>query len=695
MKLESVQRNISSSGMMEVATAKIAATAKLFDMFANDTYANKPLAIMRETVANGIDAHIAANTPDRPVEVTLPTELDPTCIIKDFGIGMSHEFVMGPFMEYTNGSTKDQDDSMIGGFGIGSKSPLSYVDAFTLRVVHDGVLSVYTLFKNEIGIPSIGLQAQTTTSEPNGVEISFPVEAADVTAFHEAAQEALQYFTPTPIVHNGTINPPEYAYRGNGWALRKTHGPLGVIVGGVRYPVTTANLDYALRTHAKLSPLLEYGLDLTMPIGSVGIAMSREQLSYVPKTSTAIQAALEGLVDDVVQTFSNLFDHCPSEWEAMKLLAEETGLNSYYGRSPRARLLLANARYKGQKLETNFRMAYIAGWKSATIQPRSNRRGVNTPPIKWEDTSSLYSVMPGAIEAIVIDDLPQTPKSKAVARMRYWLDKQKQAKTIIIVRPKEGVHRDRVLEVFKNPQNDVYYSSDMPEPPAKVRGVSTRPRVRMFTFDGSRDSWTRCVLTNLTPSASKPGVKEVEYANQPSSGIAVIMENFELPSGFTQKMETGLISYGELKFVNVSDWKKIKDSFEDFNDVFQARLDARMAQYPELPQRLAVYHAISKGRNTAIRDLNEIVSDPQFRKLPAAALKRPFGRLLTLFRDYVLDLNADQHALASFCNPKLPAGATPEELWQLVAEKQREVTILYNSLSMENAEHRKILFKLM
>jgi HSP90 family molecular chaperone len=159
MRVENVKREVTGSTTMQVAKATIKATPKIFDMFANDTYANKPLAIMRELVANGIDAHVAAGRADRPVEVVMPTSLDPTCRIRDFGTGMAHDFVMGPFMAYTDGSTKDKDDGAIGGFGIGSKSPFAYVDQYTLRVVHQGVLSIYTMFKDEDGIPAIGLQA--------------------------------------------------------------------------------------------------------------------------------------------------------------------------------------------------------------------------------------------------------------------------------------------------------------------------------------------------------------------------------------------------------------------------------------------------------------------------------------------------------------------------------------------------------
>src|SRR3546814_17913309 len=85
---------------------------------------------------------------------------------------MSHEFMMTSFMAYTDGSTKDQSNDQIGGWGIGSKSPFSYTDQFVLVSVHDGVRSVYSVFKDEDSIPAIALLSQEETTDANGVERS-------------------------------------------------------------------------------------------------------------------------------------------------------------------------------------------------------------------------------------------------------------------------------------------------------------------------------------------------------------------------------------------------------------------------------------------------------------------------------------------------------------------------------------------
>jgi hypothetical protein len=695
MRLETVQRDVSSSGVMEVSQAKVKATKKVFDMFSDHTYANKPVAILRELVANGVDAHVAAGRGDRAVEVQLPTPLDPTCRIRDFGTGMPHSFVMNEFMEYTNGSTKDQSDDQIGGWGIGSKSPFSYVDQYTLRVVHDGVLGVYTMFKDADGIPAIGLQAQTTTSEPNGVEVSFPVEDADMDTFIAAAQEALQYFQPLPVVCNGTLNAPDYTYKGTDWAMRPKAGPLGIILGGVRYPADTSSFSSDLRYNSRLKPLLDYGLDLTLPINACNVAMSREGLSYTPKTSTSVAKALEAVIDDVIATFANYFDKAPSLYEAMRLLYAETGMDSY-SRSGRAQLLLANAKYKGNKLETSFRVepsdftllglsaADVRGWR---IQPARSRRSSNCPSPKWEAMVELYGITPYNIESIIIDDLPQDdPKSKSVRRIKEFVNNQSQAKETIVVR---GGDATALLALMRNP-DDYVLTSSLPEPAkAAPRAKSVRPRVRMFTFNGGSDKFTHRSITNLTPAVSKvDAVKEIAYADQPSSGIMVVMNAFDLPQDMWKQMQTGLVRYDELVFVNVADAAKIKATFKNYEDVFAERLAAALAKYPELPQRLAV--SADSVISAYCRDFEKFDRDGTFDKLTKKAQQHPFGRLFKAWRTYVKPLSYDERRLGAFVTAQLPKGLDPKALRDAIVG---DTQILLDVLDMDEDSHRGLFLR--
>jgi hypothetical protein len=687
VQLNTITRPVITSGQMQVAQATIKSSRKVFDMFSDQTYANKPVAICRELVANGIDAHVAAGTPDVPVHVTMPTELEPEFKVKDQGTGMAHDFVMGPFMAYTDGSTKDQSNDQIGGFGIGSKSPFAYTDQFTLRVVHEGVLSVYTMFKDEDGIPSVGLVAQTTTDEHSGVEVSFPVELQDMDDFRSAAQTALQYFHPLPTVENGTLTPPDYSHvsKTGKWAMRPSSGSLGVIMGGVRYPVNTDSLPWSLRRDSKVSPLLEYGIDLTLPIGSCDIAMSREALSYTERTSQSITKALSSIVDEVAATFATLFDKHPTLWAAKVALYKEVQNLSGgrgYGSSSNGRtgMLRQYAKYKGKPLtmdvetvgKSNFNIktrlydwTFPAGFpKGASAWGVALRTyGVQRMPTpKFQALGSeMQSITPGAWPRVLVDDMEVAGKSRTRARVEEFLDKHSLAQVLVLRAATTTSKKDikELLDFIGNPE--VVYLSSLPEPSRKIMvrtatGTSTvvRPKVRMFKFNGQKDTYGNAI-TNLSPAHSKRGaVTEIPYAEQPTTGILVVLNAWAFPEGFLKKMATGVVKWDELLFVNTSDGPKLKDAaFKAFDIEFEVRFNAEKNKYPDLPKWLAI------ADNEDLEDVfSTIRKFRPFLKLTSAQKTTAFGKIVTLYDENVVPLTSDLRGFATHADitAKAPDG---------------------------------------
>lgn len=698
MRLDAVKRDVQTGGIMQVAKATVTPSAKIFDMFESSTYANSPLAITRELVANAIDAHTAAGKSDVPVEVTLPTALEPLYKVRDEGIGMSREFMIGnpdkgipsKFMAYADGSTKDQSDDQIGGFGIGSKSPFAYTDQYTLRVVHEGVLSVYTMFKDADGIPAIGLQGETTTDEPNGVEVSFPVEDKDQETFHKAAQEALQYFNPIPKITNGKITPPEYTYRRNTWALRPTAGALGVIMGGVRYPSDANNLGWSLRGNAKLSPLLEYGIDITLPIGAAGIAMSREQLSYVPKTTESIEKALSGILDEVVQTFATMFDSAPTLWEAkVRLHAESRG-------GARGVLVESHAKYKGQPLTTSIKFSRYNikdNPEGTTWHIPKQRSSAMTP--RWQAFHELGFITPGNVSHLIVDDLPISPTSRTTARIRHLLGTDYARKDVLVLRTKSKAATKRLLKALGSPKN-VIYTSALPVPPPIARTKSIREKVRMFTFTGERDTNYKMII-NLNPGMRKKRrVTEVAMTDQPTSGILVVMDRFNLPRDLYEKMQTGFIQWNELYFVNEGDVKKLGNGFTKFETEWEKRLATAVAKYPELTKRLALDTA------EELSNVFEIVGAARafLPKLTPEQKARPFGQAVDLYDTYIAPLDYAQRALRPYVTPKLPKGVSPKTLAEAFVKEQPEVYTLLNEIGRygfkwERSSHIAVLIKLL
>ena len=80
-------------------------------------YANAPLAVLREYATNARDSHVAAGS-DRPIEVDLPTDLNPSLVIRDFGVGLSEQEIIDVYARY-GASTKRDTDDQVGAFGLG------------------------------------------------------------------------------------------------------------------------------------------------------------------------------------------------------------------------------------------------------------------------------------------------------------------------------------------------------------------------------------------------------------------------------------------------------------------------------------------------------------------------------------------------------------------------------------------------
>lgn len=133
MKVEIEKKDMPNS-LMAATSNRMGVTVnnKLFSMMSDNIYSNIPNAIVRELVSNAIDASVIAGTKE-PVVVHIPQNLGQDFYIQDFGCGMSIETMIHVFANYFS-STKENDETQIGGFGLGSKTPFAYVEEAGFRV---------------------------------------------------------------------------------------------------------------------------------------------------------------------------------------------------------------------------------------------------------------------------------------------------------------------------------------------------------------------------------------------------------------------------------------------------------------------------------------------------------------------------------------------------------------------------------
>ena len=158
-----------------------------------NNYSNTRLAVVREITANALDANLEANA-SRSIEVKLPTSMNPSFAVRDFGGGLSKEDVFGLYSKYGK-STKRTSNNYIGAFGIGKFAPLSYGDNFTCTSFHGGLKIAYNVFVDESDDTKIVELFSEPSNEPTGLSIEVAVSDGDINDFKDICQKFFKFFS--------------------------------------------------------------------------------------------------------------------------------------------------------------------------------------------------------------------------------------------------------------------------------------------------------------------------------------------------------------------------------------------------------------------------------------------------------------------------------------------------------------------
>lgn len=285
----------------------IQASGKAFKVLSSSLYNHKILAVVREISCNARDAHAMVGKLDQPFLVKLPALEDLHFTVRDYGPGLSPEDVMGMYTTYF-GSTKTGDNDAIGGFGLGSKSPLSYATSFQVCTYFDGLKTTFLAFQNDNGEPDIYQLAQQPSTEPTGLEVIVPVNESDVRKFRASAEHVFRHFKLAPTVNIGKLiavpgfdskqlddkleRTVQYEgdkcgrfYSWNGALSEIGTGAIWAQMGDVIYHVSTsAVFDNQKQDEVKVMRFFDSGrfgkLIIDCTIGELDLNAGREGLSY-------------------------------------------------------------------------------------------------------------------------------------------------------------------------------------------------------------------------------------------------------------------------------------------------------------------------------------------------------------------------------------------------------------------------------
>ena len=313
MLLHTNKSNISTNGVLSESKFTIQASAKAFKILSSSLYSNKIKAIIRELSCNAYDAHIANNNVHEPFDIQLPTELELNFKIRDYGTGLSHENIMELYVTYFN-STKTESNDYIGALGLGSKSPFSYTNTFSVSSYFNGKHRSYSAYLDDNGMPNIVMLMEINSIEPNGLEIEFPVNSNDIYQFKQTAQDVFQYFDIKPNVINHKLTYTDdtvFLKLEDNWICYNRSQYLNVVQGNICYPILKESIS---NFPLKYEYLMKLPIVIKFPLGSLDVAASREELSYDKITCDNLINQFDKIHNSIIKHYQDMIDQTDTTW---------------------------------------------------------------------------------------------------------------------------------------------------------------------------------------------------------------------------------------------------------------------------------------------------------------------------------------------------------------------------------------------
>jgi hypothetical protein len=315
MILEQEKQDVAVQGEFKTSDFKTGDSAFIVDLLADKVYSHRERAVIREMACNAHDSHIMAGTEDVPFDVHLPTRLEPHFSLRDYGTGLSDEEVRGHYAGIGI-STKRDNQNVIGCYGIGTLSPYSLADSFTVKSWKDGVCRTYSCYRDEQRLPVVSLLTECETDEPNGVEVSVSVEGK----VYEFGQEAVHVFkfwsgTIPNINDKYTVEQCEYAkkgyvFEGDSYGLKNTWGDMVAIMGNISYAIPRELDEFRCEGYLKFE------------LGELSFDTGRENLAMDTKTKEALKAKFEEVRESLTADAIAQIEALPTAWDQAVLANE-------------------------------------------------------------------------------------------------------------------------------------------------------------------------------------------------------------------------------------------------------------------------------------------------------------------------------------------------------------------------------------
>ena len=333
MQVANVQETASSANIGGGVTEEfgLVQDASFLMMLSKNLYTNQNLAPIREILCNAWDIHIESGKTDTPIEITITPELD--LIIRDYGSGIAQRDIKKVYGTYGL-STKANNDTVTGGFGLGSKSPFAYVDSFRVISICEGIKTIYNMSAasvNNNGKPGITPLSTVATEEPNGITVTFRLRQEDVDEMRSYIFAIVKHGAMNAVFTEGDVvrremdkielgtEPGSYALddpRDSWFHGYMGHGTVFVRYGAVIYPMLdTPGTHKALELLEEFTDLINVKRIVVQATpGSLTLQPGRETLSSSKMTERGltdlcvnlVQKLEKDIIDKIPQAMNEL-----------------------------------------------------------------------------------------------------------------------------------------------------------------------------------------------------------------------------------------------------------------------------------------------------------------------------------------------------------------------------------------------------
>lgn len=366
--------NIQNSENFQKNLFSIGDPSVIFDILRSKLYSDPVAAVCREIACNARDSHIEANKADVPIEIVLPNKLSKSLIIKDFGVGISPDRAENIFIQYGK-STKRNDNTQTGGFGMGCKCPFSITDTFGIVTVFNGIKYSYSAVIDETKVGALFLLNKENTDESNSTQIIIPIKESDFLKVEDSILSITEFWTTKPIIKNcrKELSKKEVEFNGNNWFLvsknKNNHSfnnshvnNIFCLVDKIPYYISIDSL-YSILDKSDMYGVQyigNYVLYLEFNTGDLSLSASREALYFDENTKNKLKDAIKNFTKEFNIEFSKKISLLPDLYSVLSKYSND--ITDYN--------LLKDATWNNIKLKSAFNLSYhITG--NSYIQSKS------------------------------------------------------------------------------------------------------------------------------------------------------------------------------------------------------------------------------------------------------------------------------------------------------------------------------------